>query len=214
LSLTLSGCVAGNSGTGKTETIKDLAKAVAKQCVVFNCSDQLDYKSLGKMFKGLVSTGSWSCFDEFNRIETGVLSVVSQQILNIQQAIAESLEIFLFEGTSLHLDKTCAIFITLNTAKEGKYVLPDSLKSLLRPVALLDADPQYISEIMLYTQGYVAFVELSRKICSLFKALSDELSLQSHYDFSLREIKVVLGKTAAARLRGSDQPEDAVVYTV
>nr|CAD7395754.1 unnamed protein product [Timema poppensis] len=192
LHLKRGGSPKGPAGTGKTETVKDLGKSLGSYVIVVNCSEGLDYKSMGRMFSGLAQTGAWGCFDEFNRINIEVLSVVAQQILSILSALAAGLKRFVFESTDIGLVHSCGIFITMNPGYAGRTELPDNLKSMFRPISMVVPDSAMIAEITLFGEGFKDTRMLAKKVFTLYSLAMQQLSKQDHYDFGLRGMVALL----------------------
>lgn len=206
----------GPAGTGKTETVKDLGKALGDYVIVVNCSEGLDYKSLGRMFSGLAQTGAWGCFDEFNRINIEVLSVVAQQILSILSAQMvlnpdRKETRFVFEGAEIRLLWSCGVFITMNPGYAGRTELPDNLKSMFRPISMMVPDSAMIAEIILYGQGFNNTRILAKKVHTLYKLAVQQLSKQDHYDFGLRALVSVLLNAGRKRQAMPDTPQEEVL---
>ncbi|KAM7371234.1 hypothetical protein PAMP_010722 [Pampus punctatissimus] len=298
LHLTMSGAPAGPAGTGKTETTKDLGRALGIMVYVFNCSEQMDYKSCGNIYKGLAQTGAWGCFDEFNRISVEVLSVVAVQdtifmhmqcrrmytvdknadydhdddnsdrapqrllaeamdhysllditisslpfllsltamkvkqpprwrtsstlnkaeanrrradVKSIQDAIRDKKQRFNFMGEEVNLCPSVGIFITMNPGYAGRTELPENLKALFRPCAMVVPDFELICEIMLVAEGFISARVLARKFITLYTLCKELLSKQDHYDWGLRAIKSVLVVAGSLKRGDPSRAEDQVL---
>jgi dynein heavy chain len=211
LHIKLGAAPAGPAGTGKTESTKDLAKGLARYCVVFNCSDQISHKTMEQLFMGLCFTGAWSCLDEFNRIDIEVLSVIAQQLRYITNAKLANAEDFYLDDKQCRLMPSMGVFITMNPGYAGRAELPDNLKVLFRPVSMMVPDYTLIAEIMLFAEGFSEASRLSGKMSELYKLCSEQLSKQDHYDFGMRAVKSVLVMAGALKRKDPDLSEDAVL---
>lgn len=89
LSMKMGCSVIGPATTGKTETIKDLAKILALFCVVTNCTSEMDLCSIGTIITGLSQCGAWGCFSNFHRIQSSALSVVSTLLYQLKTALVQ-----------------------------------------------------------------------------------------------------------------------------
>ncbi|XP_039082400.1 dynein heavy chain 17, axonemal [Hyaena hyaena] len=211
LHLIMGGAPAGPAGTGKTETTKDLGRALGTMVYVFNCSEQMDYKSCGNIYKGLAQTGAWGCFDEFNRISVEVLSVIAVQVKCVQDAIRAKKKTFSFLGEMIRLIPTVGLFITMNPGYAGRTELPENLKALFRPCAMVVPDFELICEIMLVAEGFLEARLLARKFITLYTLCRELLSKQDHYDWGLRAIKSVLVVAGSLKRGDPSRAEDQVL---
>ena len=114
------------------------------------------------------------------------------------------------QGEDISLDPAVGIFITMNPGYAGRTELPENLKALFRPCAMVVPDFELIAEIMMVAEGFLTARLLARKFITLYSLCKELLSKQDHYDWGLRAIKSVLVVAGALKRGDPGRPEDQV----
>lgn len=140
-----------------------------------------------------------------------MLSVVAVQVKSVQDAIRDKKSIFNFMGEMIACVPTVGIFITMNPGYAGRTELPENLKALFRPCAMVVPDFELICEIMLVAEGFQDARVLARKFITLYTLCKELLSKQDHYDWGLRAIKSVLVVAGSLKRGDPGRPEEEVL---
>jgi dynein heavy chain len=101
-----------------------------------------------------------------------------------------------------------SFLILRNPTYSGRFELPDNLKPMFRPIAMMIPHYSLIGEgnlkgistiifilfslVILFSVGFTSAKVLATKIVYLYNLSNSQLSQQDHYDFGMRAIKAVL----------------------
>eukprot|EP00931_Biecheleriopsis_adriatica_P100950 TRINITY_DN76187_c0_g1_i1.p1 TRINITY_DN76187_c0_g1~~TRINITY_DN76187_c0_g1_i1.p1 ORF type:complete len:4582 (-),score=777.11 TRINITY_DN76187_c0_g1_i1:88-13833(-) len=183
----------GPTGSGKTETIKDVAKALAVMCFSILCTPSFDVKDASRYLQGAISSGTWCCFEQLQTAESEVLSVLAQQMMVIQQAVLTKSKYFELEG------KTTALrggFISMTLPLQTCIKMPEGLRAQVRSIAMVAPSVERIAEVRLLSLGFQKPGALARKLAEAF-TLGRDLCHGLQHDFSLRTVSDVLAFLAS-----------------
>ena len=136
-----------------------------------------------------------------------MLSVVAGQYGSVLDAIRSKRGRFVFEDEEIGLVPTVGAFITMNPGYAGRTELPENLKALFRPCAMVVPDFENIIEIELQAEGFLQAKMLAHKFITLFALSRELLSKQMHYDWGLRAVKGIL-RIAGGMKRGEPDKQE------
>eukprot|EP00898_Chlorokybus_atmophyticus_P003269 jgi/Chlat1/3943/Chrsp26S04196 len=216
----------GPGGCGKTETVREAARAAGKLCVVLPCGSEgggdpvVVVRELVAGLKGVVASGAWGVLDGLHALGPGVMSVLATVISTIHRAVKVASPSVAIEGATLRLDTTCVVcFTCADTMKDS--AAPDNLRSVLRPMTVLEPDVGHAAAVLLAAEGFQHAHALANKLALCYRLAREQLPCGEEiygYDFGMRAVKLVVRTMAALLLAQTMDArqsctEDAMLHT-
>ncbi|CAH0562483.1 unnamed protein product [Brassicogethes aeneus] len=208
--LHLNALIQGAAETGKTETVKSLAKAFAVLIITFNCSECFNYQTIEKFLKGAAMCGSWLCIKKINLVRSEILSIVYQDVLAIATSIKSKLLRVALQGNVINVNPSCFVSMTVDINKSTSH-FPENFKLLFRCITMTMPDLGIITQVGLHSLGFLHAPQLSNKINTSFKIFNDYFFSEKSQNFGLDCIKLLLKCCETFKLNHPELDEEGVV---
>ena len=193
----LYGLIFGHTAVGKTQSIKSMARILAFEFRLVNCHDSanLNYRYITNVLNGLVGCQSvWLCFEHLDSLPIEMHSILAQRISNLSSNGHKFISATI---TSEYLENST-----------NSQCLPNSLKILFRPIAVMQPDTRRIVEIELFAEGFVDATILGYKMRLFQEYSNDQLPTEV---FDTRITKSVVKTAANLKIRYPDESEDTLL---
>ena len=135
------------------------------------------------------------------------------QVLAITDALSKKQANMPFMGQTIQVNRNCGLFITMNPGYAGRTELPDNLKALMRPVAMMVPNLAMIAEVILASESFNEAKSLAKKTITLYELMKQQLSKQDHYDYGLRNLKAVLSMAGSLKRSDPTMNEEVILMS-
>lgn len=160
----------GRCNGGKQETLKELGRQLGKYVLNLTVGSNTEYSGLSGCITGVVASGAWVVLKNIENCEPEVINMIVGKLGLLTKAKMEFYETIMLDGLEITLNKGCAIFAVIGAPwqLDTKVLSLNKIKSVLRPVSLIQPDVKNILDVKLFLGGFENWTVLSKKIENIF----------------------------------------------
>ena len=187
----------GEISSGKKSVFQEFSRLTGKFLYIFSCSSDTTPHVIGKILTGMITSGVFCLFDKLHTQSALNLTHLVQSMYTLREYITgrESSSLF-FLGRTIHLPSVLT-FGCFGTFTTGDNPSPENHKNLEYLKLQMRAAPikpafKMLAQGILAGYRFSSFEVLGEKLGLFLKMAKEQMSLQPHYDFSIRSLMIVL----------------------
>jgi len=198
----------GKASIGKSEFLYEFAHIVGYFPLFFNCGPIVSTYQVLSLLKGIVISGVWGCFVDFDRISPSVLSLLTDHFQIIRNAVSSDFKKVMFHDNEIPISPMFNIFTIHNLYTNSRSV-PYSIRNHFRSIIYNSFDIARYLSLSLSLIGFSNYELLSHKIVYSLEQINIQYDNPYRYSFGIKFINIFLSDLKLSLANVSNQGNES-----